>query len=176
MFHQPTSSKTGMHHEILIVTIARPHMWLPILNLTLSLLILTMWARIQMGTGARSCTAKGKNLPTTVISIRGVLGRIPKPKLLADSAHNWLDLVPAPSHSENAPARWFLNWFQWSITKVAQASFIITDPTSLPLHIRLHNTSSLHRFKSHSKLETFCDCKIMDGHQVQNLTTVFESL
>ncbi len=126
-----------------------------------------------MATVARSCMAEGVNPPATVIPIGGVVGRIPK--RLADSVHNRLNLIPAPSHSENALTHWHLNWFQWSIRKVAQASFVRTDPTLLPLHIRLHNTSRPHSFKSHSKLKTSCKCKIIDKHQVQNPTTVFKS-
>jgi hypothetical protein len=52
-----------------------------------------------MATGGRSCMAKGANPPMTVIPIGGVIGQIPK--RLADSAHNWLNLIPAPSHSES---------------------------------------------------------------------------
>ncbi len=57
------------------------------------------------------------------------------------------------------------------------SQLVMTDPTLLLLHIRLHNTSSRpHSFKSQSKLETSCNCKIMEGHQVENRTTAFESL
>ncbi len=104
MYHQQTSSKTGTHYAKLIATLAGPHVWVPIYNLTLSLLIPTTWARIQMPSGARSLMAKDANPPMTVIPIGGVVGRIPK--WLADSAHNRLNLIPAPSHSENALAHW----------------------------------------------------------------------
>jgi hypothetical protein len=50
----------------------------------------------QMATGARICMAKGENLPTTIIPIKEVVGRIPKQ--LADSVHNWLNLILAPNH------------------------------------------------------------------------------
>ncbi len=109
-----------------------------------------MWARIQMPTEARSCMAKGVISPMPAILIGVVFGRIPKQ--LEDSVHNWLHLIPAPSHSENAGAHWLLNWCQWSIRKVVPASLVITDPILLLLHIRLGNMNSPHSSISHSKL------------------------
>jgi hypothetical protein len=60
-----------------------------------------------MPTGAKSCTAKGMIPPMTTIPIGGFIGQIPKQ--LADSAPNQLNLIPAPSNSENALALWLLN-------------------------------------------------------------------
>jgi hypothetical protein len=51
--------------------------------------------------------AESANLPMTVIPIGGVNGWIPK--LLADTVHNLLNSILAPSHSENALDHWFLN-------------------------------------------------------------------
>jgi hypothetical protein len=63
-----------------------------------------------MPTGARVCTTEGVLLPTTAIHIGEAIGQIPKQ--LADSAPNQLNLIPAPSHSENALVHWLLNLFQ----------------------------------------------------------------
>jgi hypothetical protein len=60
-----------------------------------------------MPTGAKSCTADSVIPHMTAIPIEGVVGWIPKQ--LADFAHNWLNLIPAPSHSENASAHRLLN-------------------------------------------------------------------
>jgi hypothetical protein len=42
VYHQSTSSKTGMRYAKIITTLAGPHVWLPIYDLTLSLSFPTM--------------------------------------------------------------------------------------------------------------------------------------
>jgi hypothetical protein len=61
---------------------------------------------IQIMTKTTSCTAKGALLPMNAIPIGGAIG--PNPKQLAGSARNQRNLIPAPAHSENAPAHWLL--------------------------------------------------------------------
>ncbi len=108
LYHQPTSSKTGMHHAKLIAALAGPHVWLPInLKSYFVPIDLNYVTKDPNGNRARSRMDKGGNPPTTIIPIGGVAGRIPK--RLTDSAHNWLDSILAPSHSENALAHWLLN-------------------------------------------------------------------
>jgi hypothetical protein len=99
------------------------------------------------------------------------------PRLLIDSVHNLLNLIPPKSHFWNALAHWPLSLSWQSIMKVKAPRTVKSSPDLLHWHIRsLINMSGLPRIRSHNKLGISCIHRSMERHLKRNQTTAFGSL